>query len=247
MASVMVFALLCVSLYSYMIKYFPSSMQVVVGYTDPYLHPLHCALGICGKTEGKVDVASHVGQPVTPEAPRQPQSPPPPTPPPTDSCDDDPLCTSIVVISNPSGAEILINEKSTGLVTPSRVEVPKGLFSITIRKRGYIDARSRDTTREKIGHRLTANLVKLNVAYLDIDVFPPQDAVISINGKRLTTKNGTIRELPVQANTPLKVRAETKNGGSYDEITVNLPVDRRQSVQLNPRKTLRVPSNSPNE
>lgn len=233
MATFMVFALLCLSIYSYLVKYFTPMMTDVITMTDPVLHELHCALGVCGTS-------------ISSEAPPKPVVRPP-QPRPQEPAQEDPMDTSVVVISNPSGAEILIDDKSTGLVTPSRVEVPRGAFSITIRKHGYVDSKMRDTTRDKIGHRLIANLVKMNVAYLDIDVFPPQDAILSINGKRLNTRYGPIRELPVQANTPLRIRAETRNGSSYDEVTVNLPVDRRQSVQLNPRRPLRVPSSPANE
>jgi len=151
------------------------------------------------------------------------------------------------VTSNPSGAEILINDKPTGFVTPSRVEIPHGKFNVTIRKHGYVDTKLWDKTAESLGHRLVANLVKLNVAYLDIEVFPPQDVVLYINGKKLAPQSGPIRQLPVPANTLLKIRAENKAGTVYEEISVNLPVDRRQNVQLNPHRPMRVPSNLPGE
>ena len=154
---------------------------------------------------------------------------------------------ALIVISNPSGAEIFINEKTTGLFTPGRIELPRGKFNLTIRKHGYLDSKLNDVTKESVGHKLMANLVKMNVAYLDIDVFPPQDATIFINGKALAQQRGPIRELPVSANSALKIRAVTKNGLSYDEVTLSLPVDKRQSIRLNPRKPARLPTNVPKQ
>jgi hypothetical protein len=45
----------------------------------------------------------------------------------------------------------------------------------------------------------------------------------------------------------IKVRAESPNGDSLEEIQVQVPVDQKRSVRLNPRKNARVPSGSPNQ
>ena len=236
----MVFMLLCVSVYAYLVKYFTPIMADVITATDPYVHPFHAALGVDPHV---TNVSSEVHPVIPRTAPVVPKSDPnvagqpAPTPPEEE-------ISHVIANTNPSGAEIYINDKNTGLLTPCQVEIPNGKFNITIHKYGYQDYKMRDVTKESLGRRLTANLVKMNVAYLDIDVFPPQDAVIYINGKRLTDQKGVIRQFPVTANTILKVRAETRSGNAYDEVTVNLPVDRRQSIQLNPRKPMRLPSGS---
>jgi serine/threonine protein kinase len=233
-ATFLVFSLLCLSVYSYLVKYFTPMMTDVIAVTDPYLHELHAALDVNVVKQGSTTTASSApaGQQVPPMAPRPapPRAavPTPPLPPPAAVVEE----TAVVVISNPSGAEVLINDKSTGLFTPTRVEIPAEKFDITIRKHGFNDTKMRDVTREKIGHRIVANLVKMNVAYLDIDVLPPQEALIYINGKLLNSKRGPIRDLPVQANTPLRVRVETRNLSAYDEIIVNVPVDKKQFLRV---------------
>jgi hypothetical protein len=236
-ATLMVFAVLCLSIYAYLVKYFTPMMSEVIAVTDPYIHPIHVALNV---DPHATLMSSHEPQS---KAPPIHANPPPPAekavevPPPVE---EEPL----VVISNPSGAEIYINDKNSGLVTPSRVLVPAGKFNITLQKTGYAPSRLNDLNKESVGHRLMVALVKLNVAYIDIDVFPPQDAVITINGKKLSNRRGTIRQYTVPANTPVKIRAENLNGTAYDEVQVNLPVDRRQTVQLNPRKPMRLPSSN---
>ncbi len=268
-ATFIVFALLCTAVYSYLVKYFTPIMGPVIEKTDPYLSTLHDALGVARRqtacqpgTPGCHDQyqvqnpepnqsgtnpvdptpgpgpAVQVQQPQAQPQPRQLPQPAPQLPEAT---------SAVLVISNPSGAQILINDKETGMITPSRIEVPtNGKFSLGLRKHGFAEYKQRDLTHEQLGHRFTYNLTKSNVAYLDIDVFPPQDAVIYINGK-LVTGRFPIRDLPVMANIPLHIRAETKNGLSADEVTVNLPVDKKQPVQLNPRKSLRVPSGDPSQ
>lgn len=237
-ATFMVFAVLCLSIYAYLVKYFTPMMSEVIAVTDPYIHPIHVALNV---DPHATLMSSH-----------EPQSTAPPihaTPPPVQNSEVPPPAEeessqNMVIISNPSGAEILINDKNTGLVTPSRVLVPAGKFNITLQKTGYAPSRLNELSKESVGHRLMVALVKLNVAYIDIDVFPPQDAVIMINGKKLRNRRGTIRQYAVPANTSVKIRAENLNGTAYDEVQINLPVDRRQTVQLNPRKPIRLPSSN---
>jgi serine/threonine protein kinase len=255
-ATMMVFALLCLGVYAYLVKYFTPMMADVITMTDPLIHPFHTALGVDPHATNVSSEGRANARPVVP----QNQMPPPgqpvavAVPKPADpnlaskpATPEEEPTSHLVVNTNPSGAEILINEKNTGLLTPCQVEIPNGKFSITIHKNGYQDYKYRDVNKESLGRRLIVNLTKQNVAYVDIDVFPPQDAVIFINGKRITDQHTPIRQLPVSANTPLKIRAENRSGTSYDEQVINLPVDRRQSIQLNPRKPMRLPSNSPNE
>ncbi len=244
-ATFVVFFSLCLAVYSYMAKYFTPIMTPVIQTTDPFLHSFHVALGIdmsrgmAGEpSNGPSPMPMPVPTPVTVEPT------PPTTPTQNGQIPNREATAAVLVISNPSGAEIFINDKSIGVITPSRIEVPAtGTFSISLRKHGFAEFKQRDVTREKLGHRFTYNLAKTNVAYLDIDVFPPQEAVIFINGKVVTGRI-PLRELPVMANVPLKVRAETKNGMTFDEVTVNLAVDKKQVVQLNPRKSVRLPSSA---
>jgi hypothetical protein len=210
---------------------------------DPTMAAPMPSLPPSGPTISAAGQAPHMTPPSQPVA----TAPAPPTQfTPNETAPDDANIPSaiITVTSNPSGASIWINDKNTGMVTPSRVDVPaRKRFSIVLRKRGYASHRMINTSKEEIGSKVAARLMKQNVAYVDVDVFPPMDVTILVNGKPYRGRL-PIQDIEIPANTQVKVRAEAKVGGSFDELTVNLPADKRQSIQLNPRKNMRQPSNS---
>lgn len=223
-ATVAIFLLVCLTLYSYLVKSFTPAMAPLIGVTQPYLGWLHTMIGVLPPGEGTGPIITGPSIVKTPE--------------------QDPLetnSTGLVVTSNPSGAEIILNEQSTGMVTPSRVEVV-GTFTVRIKKKGYEEHVVADVTRESIGHRLDATLRKLNVAYLDVEIFPPQPATLYINGKQYTLRRSSVREIPIPGGTPIKVRAESVGSNTFEEMIVSVPVDKRKVVQLNPRKSSRQPS-----
>lgn len=237
-ATFLVFMLLCVSVYSYLTKYFSPMMCDVISMTDPVISPLHKALGVqpCGR---EVAAQPHPAQTRTmPSAGGGSQL--------EGYLTDSP--NTLVITSNPSGAEILLNNQPTGLITPSKIEIPPDdTFSIVLRKRGYTDYKRLQATRESIGHKIDATLQKMNTGYVDIEIFPPQEAVVFVNGKQININRTIAREVIVPANTPVKIRAESRANNSFEEITVTVPMDRKQLVRLNPRKNARVPSNTPNQ
>ncbi|MGE0528548.1 MAG: PEGA domain-containing protein, partial [Bdellovibrionales bacterium] len=234
-ATFLVFLLLCMSVYAYLVKYFPSMMSEVILTTDPMLHELHMALG--------VDLQQFDRAPTQIPAPPLPPPtlpPPPPVEPPREK-----VRGSLAVASNPSGAEIFINDSSTGLMTPTQIEVPaEGTFTIMLRKRGYYDVKRNEVTRESLGGRFEAALKKMNIAYLDVEIFPPQEAVLYVNGKPVPLRRSTA-SVAIPGNTSVKVRAESPTTNTFHEVTVRVPSDRRKSLQLNPKKTFRVPSGLP--
>ncbi len=219
MATFVVFALLCLSVYSYLVKYFTPVMQPVINVTQPYIGFLHSMLGVTTEpvpgAGGPVVVAPVIAPGIDVPLPQ---------------------LDGIVVTSNPSGAEIIVNEQSTGMVTPSRIEVT-GMFTIKIKKKGYAEFKVADGTRESVGHRLDATLEKLNIAYLDVEIFPPQPANLFINGKQYLIKRSSVREIPIPGGTPVKVRAESIGTNTFEELIVSVPTDKRKVVQLNPRKS----------
>ncbi|NJL24113.1 MAG: PEGA domain-containing protein [Calothrix sp. SM1_5_4] len=149
----------------------------------------------------------------------------------------------LVVQSNPSGAEIIVNDQITGLVTPSRIVVPtQETFSITLRKKGYHDFKRQEVTRDSLGGRIDATMIKMNVGYLDVEIFPPQDAILYVNGKPVPVHRNLAREIMVPGNVPVRIRAESPSTNSYDETTVVIATDRRKTIQINPRKIPRAPS-----
>ena len=50
-----------------------------------------------------------------------------------------PVNALMVVNSNPSGAEVILDGKNTGRVTPAQFAVEKGAHSLVLRKQGYLD------------------------------------------------------------------------------------------------------------
>ncbi len=129
------------------------------------------------------------------------------------------------------------------MVTPSQVSVPRDeVFTIELRKRGYQTFKRGDITVETVGHKLDATLQKLNMGYLDIEIFPPQEAVLYVGGKQIRLERTQAKDILVPANTPIKVRAESRSSNAFEEITITVPLDRKRSIKLNPRKTSRLPS-----
>jgi serine/threonine protein kinase len=226
-ATFAIFLFICLTVYSYMAKSFTTTMAPLISVTHPYLGWLHSAIGVAPPdvlAPGAVhQQAAHKTRGQDPFEPN---------------------ATGLVVTSNPSGAEIIVNEQSTGMVTPSRIEVT-GSFSIRIKKKGYEEFAVADATRETVGHRLDATLVKLNVAYLDVEIFPPQPATLYINGKQYQIRRSSVREIPIPGGTPVKVRAESVGANTFEELIISVPVDKRKVVQLNPRKTTRQPTGNP--
>ncbi len=256
------FFVLCTGAYLYLARYFSGPMADVIAFTDPFLREVHKLAGIqvpaieqpqrgvssnqtpvppgdtkgtaaqpsAGASGAATGGATESSSTATAWPPPQPPLPPHPVE----------LNGAMVVTSNPSGAEIYLNNQSTGMITPSRIQVPsQGTFSLTIRKRGYLDFRRMEVTRESVGHRLDASLQKLNVGYLEIEIFPPQEVVLFVDGKPVSLGKDTRKELTVQGNAPVKVRAEMPNGTGFDETTVAVPTDKRRLIKLNPRKSSR--------
>ena len=148
---------------------------------------------------------------------------------------------AVVVLSTPSGAEIWINGQSTGLTTPQTVQVPQAEpFTISLRKRGWLEVKRDGLTRDLLRGKFEADLEKLNIGYLNIEIFPPIEAVLYVNGQRVPVTKAQARDVPVPAGRSIKVRAES--AGYYDEISVTVGQDGRRAVRINPRKNARVPS-----
>jgi serine/threonine protein kinase len=227
-ATLIVFCLLCVSVYAYLVKYFNPMMCDVISNTHSFAAPLHTALGVepCGSRNS---ASSSVPNPV----PANTSASPIPL--------GDP--NAIIVTSNPSGAEIWRNGVSTGMVTPSKVQVPgDGPFSIELRKRGYQTYKRLDVTVATIGHKMDATLQKMNIGYLDVEIFPPQEAILFVGGRQINLQRTQAKDILVPANIPIKVRAESRGSNTFEEVTISVPLDRKRTIKLNPRKNARLPA-----
>ena len=244
MATFVVFLLLSLGVFSYLVKYYPGTMREVITATAPYAGGYYCALGVlpCGNQRKPVTAAAAAATET-----RDPASVANAAPAVAALIkNNEQESNGLVVSSNPSGADIFLNDQPTGAVTPSRIEVPaQGTFTIAVRKRGYRDFRMSEVTRESLGHRFDADLTKLSVAYVDVEFFPPQEATLFINGKQVPTHRNLARDIQIPSNVPVKIRAESRASNTYEEVTITLATDQKKPIQLNPRKTSRAPASNP--
>ena len=213
--------------YAYATKYYPIQMQPIVQRLDPYIAPLHRALGILGQQGLASTTTTQNPAPIENKE----------VAPPVAAVDN------FIFTSTPSGAEIFIDGVSTGQSTPARVEIPKGTtFEVSLKRAGYAEFSQKGLNRENLGGRLNANLVKALVGYLDVEVHPSKDVQVSINGTPIKKATFPIVRHLVPANVKLLIRAENTVTGEVDEQNVVVPEDRRIQVDLAPRPRARKPS-----
>jgi predicted Ser/Thr protein kinase len=77
------------------------------------------------------------------------------------SADLSPAVSTIVVTSNPLGANVWVDAKDSGQTTPAQLTVDKGFHKITVRKAGFKDASMEDTVAE--GQTMSFSPVLLSV------------------------------------------------------------------------------------
>lgn len=144
---------------------------------------------------------------------------------------------TILITSTPSGAEILVNGRPTGSLTPSRVEVPsKRNFSITLRRMGFLDYYRGSLNRSTQTSRFSGTLQPAMVGYLDIDVVPPQNVRVYVNGRQLKGEHLPILGYAVPAETSITVRAEDPVAQQSAQQVIKVPKDRRMQVILDMRR-----------
>ena len=229
--------------YSYFAKYYTNLMRPVIHLTDPYLSPLHNALGISG--EQKLTSVS----PSTKTAPTN--SPPPVTaPPPVETTVEQPheLLTSVIVTSNPSGAEIFVNGKSTGVITPARVELPpERTFTLTLKRLGYTDTIRRDLDRAALSGRLSFELQKAQLGYVDIDVRPPRNVRVLPHGHPFSFDSLPLVKVPVPADRRVLIRAEDFENGTYVEQSLSVSLGRQTKILLDFRNSRPLRTRTPSQ
>ena len=234
-ATLVIFACVCFGAYMYLAKYQTETMTPVIAALDPILHPVHQAIGV---DLAQRSIAAAASARATPAAVPTPAAVAVEEPKIADRED-----RGVVVTSNPSGGEIFLNDQSTGLSTPNRIEIALNAnFSVSVKKRGYHDYRRAELTLQSLGHRLDANLQKLTYGYLDVEIFPPQDAVLFVNNRQVPLRRAIAQNIAVPGNVPIRVRAQSPNGATFDEVTLTVPIDHRKTVQINPRKQQRLPA-----
>ena len=143
---------------------------------------------------------------------------------------------SIVVTSSPSAAEIYIDSKNKGQLTPARIKIPANReFLITLRKDGYLTRKIVMKSRGN-GSKENFNLAKLDAGYLNI-YSKHKGTVIYLNGKKIKEKT-PLKNYRVPAGKKIKIKAIDLKTRRYAEKVIEVKSDESMTIKLNPRKSL---------
>lgn len=145
----------------------------------------------------------------------------------------------LIVKSNPPGAQIFVNGKNTGRVTPGRIDVPaQGEYQIEVKKQGFIDY-TRSMASGSKETEVFATLQKNPIGYLDVSVVNPNDDPIMLYINNVSIPD----QLPIRMyrvpSGKIVIRAVNQRLGLFAEETVDLKVDQRLQIRLNPRSQMR--------
>ena len=141
------------------------------------------------------------------------------------------------ISSNPPGAEILLNGKSTGEVTPTTISVRDGdEIEWTLRMNGYKPASDRLIVQQ--GRSLSVNLKADRKAYLDITVMG--NGEISIDGKVIAAR-GPVAGFEVPADQDITVRVFDPATKATDEVKVRIAENTTRRITLIPRANISGP------
>jgi serine/threonine-protein kinase len=78
-----------------------------------------------------------------------------------------PALSTLVVTSNPQGANVWIDGKDSGMVTPAQLTVEKGPHRVTVKKAGFKDASADETLAEGQTQSFSPVLLSVNTAAED--------------------------------------------------------------------------------
>lgn len=138
---------------------------------------------------------------------------------------------ALIIRTTPPGAEIYMNGKKTPIITPGKVffEANKS-FKISLRKTGF--ATYERQLSLDINKSLQVSLVSLKQGYINVNILNilPKTKLY-INGGEITAPL-PIRNYPVPANTPIKVRAENHFSNTFSEQIVSVGVNNKKNVNL---------------
>lgn len=148
-----------------------------------------------------------------------------------------PAKVMLPISSNPPGAEILLNGKSTGEVTPTTIAVKDGdEIEWTLRMNGYKTASDRLIVQQ--GRSLSVNLKADRKAYLDITVMG--NGEISIDGKVIAARSPVVGwEVP--ADQDVTVRVFDPATKATEEVRVRVSENTTRRITLIPRANLSGP------
>ena len=128
----------------------------------------------------------------------------------------------LIANSNPSGAEIYINNEMMGL-TPAQIDVPRGEpYTVLIKKDGHTWHCERRSSKMPTDE-LNTVLPRADFGYLTV-VVRPSEAIVYVNDCPMPNK-APIARLPVPANIETKISAYNASLKTYAEERVRVKKD----------------------
>ncbi len=183
-------------------------------------------------TEGKDPVATAAtATTANPAGSGSAESPAPPPPPAAPAA----TLIGVIVNSQPSGAEIVIDGDDTKRTTPARVDLMSDkTYTLELRKKNFNTfVFQKFDPNEASSKNVHAVLEKIIIGYVDIDVQPPRFAQVFINGARVKVKNLPIIRYPVNANQPIEISAENPLSKAKDSKRIIIEEGQRKAIVLN--------------
>jgi serine/threonine-protein kinase len=139
----------------------------------------------------------------------------------------------MTVYSNPSGAEVKVNGRSTGLITPAQIRVEGNKQAhLTLAKDGYITYElDLKVTQDGTTHQATLQPLP-KAGYLSVTLVQGgQNPIIEINGQRLGEKPPIVN-YRVPAGVPVTIKARNPFTGAYAEQTLTVGNNQKKSIEL---------------
>lgn len=250
-----------IAVYSVFAKVMTQEMQPIITQLDPYFGPLHRMLGVTSSIT--LSSSENLGAQETPQGEEArndvqlpiPAAPPASTieqaslPPPAEldkgAEETSPalLLGGVIVVSDPSGAEIFVDGLNTQNLTPAMVQVPIGQnFRLDLRKSGYVDYYQENLKIKQAGERVAATLQKALVAHINIDVKPTTNVRLFLNERKLGESQLPIIGYAIPANIPITIKAKHLPSGREKTMTFELPPNARKAIVLDLRQK-RKPAN----
>lgn len=150
------------------------------------------------------------------------------------------------VYSDPAGAEISINGKSTGQSTPAQIRVEGNKpFHITLTKEQFLTYEQGLTVdRDGFTHRATLQPLP-KAGYVSINLVQGgENPVIEVNGQRLGEKPPIVN-YKVPAGVPVMIRVRNPFAGTSAEKLVTVGDNQKANVELILKKTEPSPEKKP--
>jgi serine/threonine protein kinase len=140
--------------------------------------------------------------------------------------------SKVAITSEPSGAEVLINDKSVGEITPTTINLPEGqTVKLTLRAPGYLEY-NQDVIVQQNQMSVRAAMSRVRVGYLEVVIMGAGQ--LTINGEAVQAQNGRFT-VPADAKLVVLVLDPVTKAG--DEVHLQVAENANRRVTLIPRQS----------